>query len=650
MVAAIGVTVCVAYLAGGARGIGVSERDRVFSPADPEAVQLSLPARDVPIDSRPTISNLAGRLSLDVALGRRTALRDLAAVATALAIAAFGVWLLAINIPLFITALAMLCVAMGPTFWGRGISWTHDALTPALALMALWATARWFSTRRRGFAAAAVAVAIAAVMDRRFDVVDSSTQVLTFRPVAEFTPLGVFLLVVGLVVLLGTVSYRLLVAVGWMCYIALAEAARDSPLDVVSLPLAIGGWTAVAIGLTWIKNAVSPIAGTALVTIIALLTMAEPALTRARLWTLGRDLPSEARTRLAADIRPADVPDRAVVVAEAHRADVFLRLGLTLARREAAFVPQLPDRIHAATGEGMTVLAFDRARANLERLGFLFERDWIGNTEVSAVAGHTPCIDLKPREWQDVSLLVATGSFVIHGSRPGAAPGGVVLRVSGNQPVQVSSIEPRSIPLEITGTDIRVPETTRIDPVIVTFASAPVSATATAEDGLPVRMCAGAQRGPLTLGRSANAAAALRMHDSAVFGTGWHLLEADPDFFRWTAASDALVRVSMAPVSPVRVTITATPASRPSQQPVIGLVVNTCRFPSQRMQAGQGDYEWVADASCWRPGMNHMWIAVTPLISPASLSNSHDTRLLGARIGAIRLSRHDVNVRDQKAK
>ena len=78
MVAAIGVAVCVAYLAGGAHGIGVSERDRVFSPADPEETQLFLPARDVPIDHWPTISTVAGRLSLDVALGRRTALRDLA--------------------------------------------------------------------------------------------------------------------------------------------------------------------------------------------------------------------------------------------------------------------------------------------------------------------------------------------------------------------------------------------------------------------------------------------------------------------------------------------------------------------------------------------------------------------------------------------
>jgi hypothetical protein len=57
------------------------------------------------------------------------------------------------------------------------------------------------------------------------------------------------------------------------------------------------------------------------------------------------------------------------------------------------------------------------------------------------------------------------------------------------------------------------------------------------------------------------------------------------------------------------------------------------------MIAGQGDYEWVAGEGCWQPGVNQLWIRVTPLVSPASLFATHDTRLLGARIGAIRLAR-----------
>jgi hypothetical protein len=57
------------------------------------------------------------------------------------------------------------------------------------------------------------------------------------------------------------------------------------------------------------------------------------------------------------------------------------------------------------------------------------------------------------------------------------------------------------------------------------------------------------------------------------------------------------------------------------------------------MQQGQGDYEWSVGRECWRAGMNQLSIAITPLISPAALFTSHDTRLLGARIGAIRLAR-----------
>ena len=129
------------------------------------------------------------------------------------------------------------------------------------------------------------------------------------------------------------------------------------------------------------------------------------------------------------------------------------------------------------------------------------------------------------------------------------------------------------------------------------------------------------------------------MNDGAPFGSGWHSLEADPDFFRWTGAPDASVRVSVAPPGPIRVTITATPASRPSQKPTIELTVNACRLQSMPMRPGQGDYEWDVTEDCWRSGFNQLWISTMPLISPAALFVTHDTRLLGARIGAIRLAR-----------
>ena len=639
MIAAISVAACVAYLAGGARGIGVSERDRVFSPADREEIQLLLSARDVPIDNRPSFSNLAGRLSLGVARGRRSALRDLAAVATALAIAAFGAWLLTLRVRMFIVAMTLVCMSMSPLFWGRGIAWTFDALTPALGLLALWATSRWFATRRRLFAAIAIAAAIGAFTDWRLGVLDSSPQQLAIASLAEFTALGAFVAVIGLLVLLDPRSPRLLFAFGWAAVAMLSEFGRHSTFDAVPLTLAIGGWTAFALGLESIQKRVSRSAGIALVSVVALVVTAAPVLTRARLWALGRDLPSEVRTRLAADIRAADLPDHVAFIAEAHRADVMLRLGLKQARREAAFVPQAADKVLAAANQSLTVLAFDHARANLERFGFLFERHWIGNTEVSTVAGHTPCLELKPGEWQDVSLLTGTGSFIIHGSRPGTAPGGVVVRVKGSAAPQVTTIEPRSIPFEVIGTDVRVPETGRADPVIVTLASAPISTTAAAQEGSPVRICAGVHRGPSTLGRAATASASLPMNDAALFGDGWHPLEADPDFFRWTAAPEALVRVRVASPSDMRITLTATPAARPSQRPTIGVVVNGCRSAVRQMQQGQGDYEWIVVASCWRAGLNHVWIAVTPLISPASFYKTHDTRLLGARIGAIRLAR-----------
>ena len=604
----------------------MSERDRVFSPADATDIQLQLPARDVPIDQPPTMSNLAGRFSLAVALGRRSALRDLAAVATALAVAAVGAWLLAMGTPVFIVALTMLAMAVSGPFWGRGTSWSFDALSPALIGLGLWLAARG----RR----AALVVIAAATIDLQpwtAHVPGASIRAL----VDAFTPLGTFLMAVGLAVLLARPLTRLPVGAVTVVLLTWHVAGPRSPFDSVSIPVAIGGWAAVAAGLMWIQRTLPSRAGYTFVTLIAGMVIAQPALTRERFAALGRDLPAQTRTRLASDLRPADVPQNAAIVTDAHRADVMVRLAAALARRQLRFIPQAPGQVRAATDEGLEVFAFDNARAHLERLGFMFERESIGNTSLNVIAGAAPCLDLKSGEWHDVSLLIGTGSFVLHGSPADAAPGGMVLRAPKTA-VEVSAIEPRSIPFEVNETGIRVPATGRRDPVIVTLTTAPARAEATAEDGPPVRMCPGVLREPLTLGR-ANTTASIGMDDVAPFAEGWHPLEADPDFFRWTAAPEALVRVSLARPSEVRVTLTATPAARASQTPSIGLIVNGCRLPAQGMPQGQGDYEWVVDSACWRPGMNHLWIAVTPLISPASLFQTHDNRLLGARIGAIRL-------------
>ena len=244
-----------------------------------------------------------------------------------------------------------------------------------------------------------------------------------------------------------------------------------------------------------------------------------------------------------------------------------------------------------------------------------------------------------------------------------------MIRTTGRQPPRVTSIEPRSIPFEVVATapdaagiaaltqssapapidllsTIHIAATGRLEPVVTTLDSAPFAAVASAE-GVVSRFCGGGLRGSPTLGRAETASAVVLMSEDAPFGPGWHTVEADPDFYRWTAAPDAGVRVSVGRTGPVRITVTATPASRPAQHPSIGLTVNACRLDRQAMAASQGDYEWIAGESCWRAGMNLLWIHVTPLVSPASLFKTHDTRLLGARIGAIRLARQPS---DQKAK
>jgi hypothetical protein len=173
---------------------------------------------------------------------------------------------------------------------------------------------------------------------------------------------------------------------------------------------------------------------------------------------------------------------------------------------------------------------------------------------------------------------------------------------------------------------------------VVTLDAAPFAAVATAEDGAAI-LCAGPLRGAPTLARADTAATTVAMNEYAPFGPGWHTIEADPDFYRWTGAEAASVRVSVSRAGPVRITITGTPAAKPAQHPSIELTVNECRLAAQPMIAGQGDYEWIADEQCWHPGVNQLWVRVTPLVSPASLFASHDTRQLGARIGAIRLAR-----------
>ena len=587
MIAAIGILACLVYLAAGRHDIGTSAFDVAFSPAMPAHTQLAISSRDVPGDSRFSLTSAIARASIAVARGRRTALRDLAAVSSAAVIVLFGVWLRAIGVPLFAVALAMLAMMTGQTFWWRGIVWSRDVLTPSIG----------------------------------------QTVSLT----AEFTRLGLCLAAIGAVVLLVDTTRR----IPTLAIMIVAVAAYLT--GIADLPLVICGWAAVAIAFAWLLRVLPERSGPAIVTLAAIVLIASPALARMRLSALGRDLDSTLAARSAYDLRKADLPENAVLIAESRRADAFARLsGIPI-------IPQSAEDIEAAQRDGRALVAFPGAQRHLATTGWLFERAYAGNIPVAIVAGRTACIDLVRGEWRDVSLLTAAGSFILHGPAYGSAPGGAVFKLTSARKTAVSAIEPRSTPFEVTdagdSTTIRIPRSGREDAVTVTLDAAPVTAAATADEGNPVKVCAGVMRMPLLLDRRANASAQIHMNEPAPFVSGWYPIEADPDYFRWTAPPESIIRIAMTPPGPVRITITATPAARAAQSPTIGLSVNSCRLERHKMQQGLGDYEWVAGAECWQPGMNLVRIGVEPLISPASLGATHDTRLLGARIGAIRLAR-----------
>ena len=664
VVIAAGITICIAYLAGGARSIGAGARDVVFSPAMAPAAQLTATAADVAVGARSTPSSVVARGSIAIAKGRRSAVRDFAAVSAAAAAIAFAALLHAARLPAFAVIATMLGIAFGDTFWWRGTNYTASALFPLLFLTALWAALRWQASRRRWAAGLAIVCGILAIVDFVRPLAGATTAMAAAPGflsslTREFTPLGLLLAGIGLIVLLRAPSTRAQAAV-MAVVLLLWHWLWRSPLDPVNVMIVIAGWWAVAIALSWLHSITPERSRPLLIGAIAVILIAAPVLTRARLAALGADAASERRVRIANDFPAAHAPDGAIVIAESRRADTALLLSSRLAKRPISLVPQSVDQVAEASTSGRPVIAFEHARANLEPYGFLFEPDVIGNVTVARVVGRAPCVSLDSETWQDVSLLLANGSVVVHGSNA-AAPSGVVIRMAAPSPMAIAAIDPRSTGFEIGDvaadaegvpqllampgskdqglrlTSLRIPASGRVAPVIVAFASPPAFAVATAEDPIATSLCPGPQRGGTMLGSAVNAS--VRMNDNIPFGPGWHPVEADPDLFRWTAAPDAVLRIAVSRPGTVRVTITATPASRPTQKPTIALRVNDCRLETHAMHAGQGDYEWRVEERCWKPGMNQLSIQTSPLISPASLFSTHDTRLLGARIGAVRLAR-----------
>ena len=664
VIIAVAIAICAAYLIGGARGIGAGDRDVVFSPAVDPQVQLQTAAADVPLGAPTTLTTLTARGSLAVALGRRSAIRDFAAVSTAVAAVAFAAILRTAGFPTLVVIAAMLGLSFGDTFWWRGISYSADALFPALFLVAILAALQHQVWPRRSMAIIAAVAAVVAVVDfvrplawRTFGMPDAPGFVSSLTH--EFTPLGLFLAAVGAVVLLQSRRTRLQAAIGGVVLLAWHWLWR-SPIDPVNVLLVIAGWFAIATALSWLHAMLPPRSRTLILAVAAAVLIATPVVTRARVHTLGGDLSSERRTRTALDFPFREAPEGVIVIAESRRADAAMLLSSRLAGRPITIVPQSAEAVADAMETGRPIVAFENGGANLERRGFLFEPATVGHVMMAAVAGHVPCAALADDTWTDVSMLAANGSLIVHGGS-NAAPAGVVIRMAAPDPVRVAAVDPREVRFEIGEvardvegvrelldiaddgsaalSSMRIPATGRPSPITVSFASPPAYALATAEDPIATSICPGVQRGGVMLGASTPATASVSMNDNAPFGSGWHPVEADPDFFRWTAAPDSSLRVSLARPGAVRVTITATPASRPAQRPAIGLTVNSCRLEMQAMQPGQGDYEWRVEERCWRPGVNQLWIHTSPLISPASLFATHDKRLLGSRIGAIRLSR-----------
>ena len=739
VIAAVGLALYLAYLSGAALGIGTADRDHVFSPADAPWAQSLLPALDTPYTVAWSPSSLAGRASIAIAKSRRTAVRDFAAIATALAIVAFGAWLNAAGVPLYAVLFAMLAMGASATFWWRGIYWMPDALSPALALTAAWAGWRWLSTfapnastsapgastfagdastfardatadkqppralmalvavialvlaiaedpawlaclpgvallvwtrvpdrAGRLSAMAAIGVSAAGAMlpivtraavaertpwaqmvgaeppramalwfQRILPVHGSSLQAALASGSREFTPLGALLIVIGIAVLWRVPRHRPALAALAAGLLAWFWLVPRSGLELVSVPFSICGWAAVAVALSWLAQSVRQ-AGLALVAIVGLLLIADPGLTRMRLSALGNDRNSELQARMAYDFNMKALPSGTAIVAESRRVDAALLLSAQREGSEALIVPQNVEYLQRLAAGGRHIVGFADARSHLERFGFLFERSWMGNTEIAVLTGQVPCVALEQGKWADVSLLVANGSFILRGATLDAAPGSVILRLTDPQPIRFSSIEPRSIAYDmgpiphdaapgiseldratrmeqIPVTTLSIRETGRRDPVTFTFATPPQAAVASADSPSPVTLCPGVSRADFSLGRLATAATALQMHDARPFGAGWHSIEADPDLFRWTAAPNASLRISMAPPGPVLITVTATPAARPAQDPKLGLVVNDCQLPVRPMPPGQGDYEWEVEQRCWRPastscGCNrHRW-------------------------------------------
>jgi hypothetical protein len=502
---------------------------------------------------------------------------------------------------------------------------------------------------------------------------------LTALTSLEFTALGQVLLVAGFVVLWRSGRDR--GALGALVAGAIAVRYLTPQLrpELAGAALAIAGWALIATGLEWLSttlpNEAPPQTAETnrterlrpIITGLAgVLLVGQPAITRARMAAIGGDVSPSLEHRMATELKPADLPEGRLVISSSRAADSSILLSAGLADSPIALVPQRADLVASALEAGQRLVAFPSTRAQLASAGFLFERFFAGSIELSAVVGRQPCASLVPNQWTDVSLQLDGGTFAMQSDLPAAAPGLVSIYLAAPRPIRVRDRDRVSTPYESTllAPDAGVEGRRRLEaatargggmsgwpitivnvssseaPTQATFSLAdiPQAAVAISTIAPAITLCSASARASLAIGSSPGAVSSARLMSPETFGAGWHTPEGGDATFRWTASGESSIRAHVTRPGPIRVTVTAMPAAPLSAGPRLGLSVNACALVEQPL-AGFVDVSWVVPTECWLTGANQLWLGSGPLVSPASLGRSGDTRQLGARVNAVRLER-----------
>ncbi|MBA3271569.1 MAG: hypothetical protein H0T71_13785 [Acidobacteria bacterium] len=122
---------------------------------------------------------------------------------------------------------------------------------------------------------------------------------------------------------------------------------------------------------------------------------------------------------------------------------------------------------------------------------------------------------------------------------------------------------------------------------------------------------------------------------AAWFGRGWHDAEGPgTNAMRWTSAHEADVNVIASHQQPLRVQLAAFLAARTPGSGGLSASWNGLPLPAPTTNA-LGQREWTIDKSNVRRGPNVLTLHVVELVSPATLANGTDDRLLGAAVSRV---------------